>query len=178
MKFLIIFLFLPWLEYGYNKNLIPSPTPNIKHRTDEFLDLLPKNGFVIEVGVQEGIFSEYILQRTQPKQLVLIDCWEKQPQNVYNDPANVSNQEQIRKFKRVCRKFSHLSQIKIIKNFSSLASYQFTDNSVDWIYLDANHSYAAVKEDIKNWWPKIKKGGFLTGHDYVLTLRNFLQFSF
>lgn len=123
---------------------------------------------MIEVGVQEGIFSEYIMQRTQPSQLVLIDCWEKQPQHVYNDIANVSNQEQIRKFKRVCSKFSHLSQIKTIKNFSTPASYQFTDNSVDWIYLDANHSYAAVKEDIKNWWPKIKKGGFLTGHDYVL----------
>jgi hypothetical protein len=47
------------------------------------------------------------------------------------------------------------------------ASSQFTNESVDIAYLDADHTRAA--EDIRAWWPKIKPGGWLCGHDYAQT---------
>lgn len=46
------------------------------------------------------------------------------------------------------------------------ASKKFDNESVDFIFLDADHSYESVKEDIEAWWPKLKKGGTFTGHDY------------
>lgn len=44
----------------------------------------------------------------------------------------------------------------------------FEDNSLDFVYIDGNHAYDWVKQDIQLWWPKLKKNGLLMGHDYIL----------
>jgi hypothetical protein len=49
---------------------------------------------------------------------------------------------------------------------SVLAARRFADNSLDFVFLDANHSFTGVSADIVAWWPKIKPGGWLCGHDY------------
>lgn len=56
----------------------------------------------------------------------------------------------------------------IIKNrmASVEGAEMFEDGSLDMVYIDGNHKYEFVKEDIRVWLPKIKKGGFLCGHDY------------
>jgi len=43
----------------------------------------------------------------------------------------------------------------------------FADGSLDFIYIDGNHAYEYVKRDIEIWWPKLKKGGLFSGHDYL-----------
>ena len=43
----------------------------------------------------------------------------------------------------------------------------FEDESLDFIYIDANHAYDFVVEDINLWFPKLKKGGIFSGHDYL-----------
>lgn len=43
----------------------------------------------------------------------------------------------------------------------------FSDQSVDFVFLDAGHSEADLRADIAAWWPKIKPGGVLAGHDYA-----------
>ncbi len=42
----------------------------------------------------------------------------------------------------------------------------FEDNSIDFIYIDGDHSYAGVKRDVELFIPKVKNGGFIGGHDY------------
>jgi predicted O-methyltransferase YrrM len=54
----------------------------------------------------------------------------------------------------------------IIARPSVEAAENFDDNSMDFVFLDADHSYESVKADITAWWPKIKPGGWLCGHDY------------
>lgn len=54
------------------------------------------------------------------------------------------------------------------KMTSREASALWPDESMDMVYIDADHSYESVKEDIGLWWPKVRKGGFLGGHDIVL----------
>jgi hypothetical protein len=43
---------------------------------------------------------------------------------------------------------------------------QFKDGEVDFVYIDGDHGFDAVKADISAWWPKVKNGGILAGHDY------------
>ncbi len=58
------------------------------------------------------------------------------------------------------------SIINPIKLPSTKASKLYADNSLDFVFIDANHSYKFVKDDINAWYPKVKKGGILAGHDY------------
>lgn len=56
--------------------------------------------------------------------------------------------------------------LEIINLDSELAKNQIDDNSVDVLFIDADHHYQFVKMDINNYWPKVKPGGILFGHDY------------
>jgi hypothetical protein len=47
------------------------------------------------------------------------------------------------------------------------ASRTVPDESLDYVYVDARHDYCATYEDIDTWWPKLKPGGILAGHDYL-----------
>ena len=62
--------------------------------------------------------------------------------------------------------FSNKRNVKIIKEWSIPAALQFPDEYFDFVYIDGDHSYTAVLQDLKAWGPKVKAGGFLGGHDY------------
>lgn len=146
----------------------PSPTPWIKDRFTDFLDSMPHNARVVEVGVQDGAYAACILRKTNPIQLFLVDCWEHQDPLIYDDPeANVSNEMQEIIYRETKQRFAHDPRVVIIRLYSEQAAMNFEDESLDWVYIDANHSYEAVKKDLMLWWPKIKKNGFLSGHDYI-----------
>jgi hypothetical protein len=54
----------------------------------------------------------------------------------------------------------------IIKSDSVKAANHFADESVSLCFIDASHLYENVLKDLRAWWPKIKKGGILAGHDF------------
>jgi predicted O-methyltransferase YrrM len=55
---------------------------------------------------------------------------------------------------------------KLIPFSSHAASSTLDDGSLDFVFIDADHSYEAVKQDITDWRPKVRSGGWLGGHDY------------
>ena len=58
----------------------------------------------------------------------------------------------------------------LLRNIASLdAAADFPDGSLAFVFIDADHSYAAVCADISAWLPKVKPGGVLAGHDYSAT---------
>lgn len=118
-------------------------------------------GVVAEIGVASGCFTEQILA-TWPtcSKLFAIDCWGPFEGNHITD----SDQEQ--RFRQVVDKFSSFSNVKIIRQYSHEAAATMADESVHFIYLDADHSYAAAMLDLKSWFPKLKRGGIFAGHDY------------
>lgn len=59
-------------------------------------------------------------------------------------------------------------KINIIKNDSKTESKNYPDEFFDVVYIDASHEYEYVKEDILHWYPKVKKGGIISGDDYIL----------
>jgi hypothetical protein len=59
-----------------------------------------------------------------------------------------------------------LGTVEVLRTTSREAAKHFTDQSLDFAYIDGDHRYAAVSEDIRLYWPKIKPGGLLIGDDY------------
>ncbi len=58
------------------------------------------------------------------------------------------------------------SDYKLFKTDSASAAIYLVDNSVGFCFIDADHAYESVKKDIETWWPKIRIGGYLAGHDF------------
>lgn len=56
---------------------------------------------------------------------------------------------------------------QVLKGTSESFSYQFENESIDFLFIDGDHTYESVKNDIFLWFPKIKKGGIISGHDYT-----------
>ncbi len=133
-----------------NLKVLPNRYDLLKH--------LPKKGVVAELGVDKGDFSRQILINNQPKKLHLIDVWDSERYN----------QE---KRKEVELKFENeivLQNVVINFGYSTSVVDIFEDSYFDWIYIDTNHSYETTKEELKLYSPKIKKGGIIAGHDYVV----------
>lgn len=53
-----------------------------------------------------------------------------------------------------------------IKLSSRVAHKLFADNSIDFLFIDAEHTYEGVSADIDLWLPKVREGGVIAGHDY------------
>ncbi len=65
--------------------------------------------------------------------------------------------------------------LKILKKSSHEAALQFEDGYFDFVFIDADHVYERVKEDIDDWLPKVKKGGILAGHDYAPSQKGIIK---
>lgn len=122
----------------------------------------------IELGVNAGEFSRLILNHWKGKKLHLIDAWEQQDHLIYNDLCNHSSQDHYTYcYEQTFKRFNNNSQVEIHRNYSHEALLKFKDESLDFIYLDANHSFQATYEDLSAWSKKVQPNGFLSGHDYV-----------
>jgi|TARA_Y100000310_G_C20483160_1_gene715666 hypothetical protein len=140
-------------------------------KREELTSLLNKlnlSGQGVEVGVQEGIFSEILLKDSTLNRLYSIDSWRSFEKEEYYDKANVYDFLHYQNYLKTRFRLMKFKNRSIcLRMLSEDATQLFEDNELDFIYLDANHSYNAIKKDIQLWWPKIKKGGVLAGHDYL-----------
>lgn len=135
------------------------------------LEQLKKNSIIVEVGVWRGDFSKKIFDISQPNTLILVDSW-IYDENVRGCAPQVDGKEPLnQKFfdeakNETFNKFHSNKNVIIIDKGSFEASSQYKDNYFDYIYLDAEHSYQAVSNDLNMWYPKLKKNGILFGDDY------------
>lgn len=122
----------------------------------------------VEVGVQKGIFSEIILKSWEGQTLYSIDPWLEFSKDEYIDDANVPQNKQEELYQETLERLKPFgNQSKVIRAKSEEAVKLFQDEQLDFVYLDAQHTYEALKKDIERWFPKVKKGGLLGGHDYI-----------
>jgi hypothetical protein len=124
-----------------------------------------------ELGVQQGLFSEVTLGNwSDCDRYYLIDVWRKLDSN-YKDSANVDDNIQdllYQETKKRLRKFEDRTELVYIRDFTSNAVHSIPDGSLDYVYIDARHDYCSVTEDLELYWPKLRPGGIVAGHDYML----------
>ena len=127
------------------------PRPSIK----SIFKLNPQKDLMgVEIGTYFGENAESILETLNIKKIFLIDPYDEDIHEVGEKQA-----------KKKLREF--YNKIVWVKKLSSNAVKDVPDN-LDFVYIDGDHSYKVVKEDLENYYPKIRKGGVLAGHDIDL----------
>jgi len=151
-----------------NKNVFSK----IKKRED-FPILIKQMGYkkLCEVGVNAGYFLAH-LATTIPEHLVGVDVWDKYDIEAYEQfPSyyHIYNHENNKKSREAIQSWASKINfnVEIVVDFSVRAAKQFKDGYFDFVYIDADHSYDGVTADLEAWYPKVRKGGMLAGHDYL-----------
>lgn len=132
---------------------------------------LNKNNLVgegVEIGVQEGENAENILTLWQGKTLHLVDPWMKWPEMMYQDRTNeIDFEAALAKTVERMSRFTGRSQIHRLPSAAAARMFRVQQKQFDFIYIDAQHSYESVTQDLRNWYPLVKPGGLFGGHDYL-----------
>lgn len=134
------------------------------------LDMVPKHGLIAEVGVGLGGFSRFILQQCQPKIFYAIDTydlhtldqlWGKPTAEVFEGGTHRGLIEA--KFSQEIK----TGQVEILEGDSVVCLEKFPDASLDMVYVDAHHTYEAVKAELQVIRRKIKPKGIMILNDYT-----------
>ena len=133
---------------------------------NELLRLLPKNMIIAELGVFTGRFSDTILSICEPKELHLVDTWEGEISCTDENDETVVIPDMSVAYNGVRQKYSNNSLVTLHRMTSQKMLESFDNNYFDFIYIDADHSYNATLRELTDWYPKIKNGGWVCGHDY------------
>jgi|GEM_PF-5522052 len=135
---------------------------------EAMLDWLPKGGHWVECGVFRGDFSRKLLSISRPSHLTLIDLWEGTvfSGDVDGNNARIEHAETL--FQTLRDTFAEDERVTIIRSSSTEALSKLPDNSLDAIYVDADHSYEGCKRDLMLARRKVKVGGWICGHDYLI----------
>lgn len=126
-----------------------------------FKDLEFKNG--VELGVERGMFSKILLDANPTMTLNCVDSWKYYSE--YNARLN-SRKDLPEKFIETKERLKGYN-VNYFKMFSKDAVSEFEDNSLDFVYIDANHDLPWVMNDIVWWEKKVRSGGIVSGHDYI-----------
>jgi hypothetical protein len=138
-------------------------------RRDELGDLLNRCDLLgdgVEVGVACGRFSRTILDCWEGRRLHLVDAWRQLRD--YRDISNVDDVQQEHYLATALTSLKpHVGRFEVHRELSLVAAQRFRDESLDFVYLDANHAESAVTADLIAWYPKVRAGGLIAGHDYL-----------
>lgn len=124
-------------------------------------------GNAAEIGVYRGHFSFPFLDAWQGNYLYLIDPWEKLPDTEYDDVRNKEFDNDAYPFMiDMVSKEPYVNRCGLVRCRSAQAVHAIpADVSFDFVYIDANHSYEYVSQDIRMWWGRLSSKAILAGHD-------------
>lgn len=149
--------------------MMMTQLPNV-HSMDEITDeaagilaMVPNYSQIegVEVGVLRGKTSSILLLRRPGLFLHMVDpFWTKGI--VKDDPNDVEAAAYRNTTFAAARRKVH----KLPSAEAAADRLLFYDGWYDFVYLDADHRYEHVLADCRAWWPKVRSGGVLCGHDY------------
>lgn len=129
-----------------------------------------KEVIVIEVGTYKGEHALSILKELNVKKIYLVDAYKAYKQEDYGFESDNNNscgkaQEELDQAKKEAKERLKDFQNTIFIEKDSAAAIKDIQEKVDFIYIDANHDYHFVLRELKNYYPLLKEGGIISGHD-------------
>ena len=128
-------------------------------RWDVLLSLVRQHGWRkgAEIGVLNGSTFFHLLDNVSDLEMIAVDKWaEDNP--IYGDLRPVGEE-----FRRRAEAFG--DRVAILQGHSADMAHDVKDGSLDFIFIDGDHSTEAARADIAAWMPKVRKGGKVIGHD-------------
>jgi hypothetical protein len=117
----------------------------------------------VEVGIYKGEFTEKLCK--EDFKIYAVDPWMSYGE--YGLKHKGFQERQNTLYKQTRKKLKTYKNCVILRKTSMGAVENFKDESLDFVYIDGNHEFKYVSEDIWEWSKKIRKGGVISGHDYV-----------
>lgn len=136
----------------------------------EFYDFVAKKDFqkYVEVGVWKGHSIIYLANKLKTKnvEIFAVDLWDDTYK--YDDVPELKKQKKYIYdiYQENVKRAKLEGKIHNIKTFSWQGARYFRNKSVDFVFIDADHSLDSVTKDINAWLPKIRENGIIAGHDY------------
>lgn len=119
---------------------------------------------VLEVGVEYGGYLDIYYPQFEPhvEKFYLVDLWQTEG----NDDHFTKFEDRVEQgYARVKKLYGDNPKVEMCKGASVERAKDFEDEFFDYIYIDADHTKEAVLQDLNAWYPKVKKGGIIAGHD-------------
>lgn len=141
----------------------PAEIPDCSR--DDLPEFFKQMGYKVgaEIGVDRGEFSEKFCKAGLS--LYAIDPWRYDDD--YQDSRTQARLDFL--YEHTKRVLAPYPDSVVIRKTSMEAVKDFADGSLDFVYIDANHQLKYVIEDLVEWSKKVKKGGVISGHDYIYT---------
>ena len=143
----------------------PWPLERVgRHHLPEFCRSLGfKHG--AEIGVWKGDYSALCCKTAPAMHMLCVDPWASYPE--WKDGKHHPDEAQRFMDEAHAEAVAKLKGLNatICRKFSADAAADVPDASLDFVYIDGNHSYAAATQDLELWVPKVKRGGIAAGHD-------------
>jgi hypothetical protein len=122
-----------------------------------------------EVGVFRGINASNVHFLRPNSPMILVDGWGESEATYTADNDILGGRPQEwhdRNYASAMRNTETVKDRTVLRGLSLEQAAKVADGSVDLVYLDADHTYKQVKADIEAWLPKVRPGGWISGHDY------------
>ena len=124
-----------------------------------------------EIGVSRGKYSLFLLTHWRGAKLYSIDPWHESMEYRTAEGVPVPQATQDAIYAEAVAVLAPFGARSVILRQESVrAAEQFQDGALDFCFIDGNHEYESVKKDLEAWFPKVKRGGIVAGHDYVDTV--------
>jgi hypothetical protein len=151
----------------FGVDTLTAPPYQIDVTMDKVPELFVEMGLRVgaEIGVERGVNAEYLLKGMPELTLFCVDCW--QPYEGYREGRHYSAARLDSFYELTKTRLAAFgARVVLRKQFSVEAAAKFADESLDFVFIDANHSFNSCAEDLAVWSPKVKKGGIISGHDF------------
>ncbi len=137
----------------------------------DFLNRTNRFGRAVEVGVHRGEFAKLFLDNWLGDLYIGIDPWQSVPgyedQEQLLENSNGDREQDYDYCFRLLRRHMNDCRAELHRGLSSDIVKLVNNNSLDFVYIDGNHKYDYVSEDLVNWYQKVRPGGILAGHDFL-----------
>ena len=133
------------------------------------LDRLPKGCAVMEIGVWKGDHASILLDRLEPRVLHLVDPWRFQPayaKRWYGGAMAKSQADMDAIHDGVVARFAHRAGVLVHRKPSVDALREFEDGTLDIVFIDGDHSFECVVQDLALAQRKVRSGGYICADDW------------